>query len=171
MDDTDLVLEVLSALRTALSMPVDTDGKDDLELPSVVLEEVAVTRLPFYHGHKTWAGTTTDAQGTENGNEYHLYWEVTLDAVVRSTSETERDDTLAAIAAAFIPYEDAPQLFHPECHSVQVGRAGRRSLLLREPDWFQGGRSLSFVILQRVTDTAEAIQAIQQTIDPSYDAP
>lgn len=167
MNKSDLLIEILAELRPRTSLPVDTEGIDgDQIIPRLTLGDVTVVRVP--DGHQTYVGTTKASSGVETGTVHHLVWRATVDAVVLTTDEGERDDALNMVVETFGMFEDLPHEWHPDVRRIEVGAESPRALPFREPDLFSGGRTLTFEYVQELTKNADALAVIQEEIDPTF---
>lgn len=171
MKESDAVILVLDELDAHLSgqgysVPLGTAGdRDDLEIPSVIVEEWDTVRLRNRNGARNYAAPVVDeATGKETAREEHIFYEFTADIVARHTDEKSRDDILTDIRHTFLEYEDHPKDLHADVSEVTVGDARPRALPFREPDWFQGGIELSFVFVERLTIPGDALESVNESV-------
>jgi hypothetical protein len=166
LNDTDVITAVLSELRSALSVPVHTPGREaDLELPYVLVDLERTIRDPDQGSGKTYLGVARDENGVAIGEVHVLYYLADFDLTVRTTSEEERDDLLTALEAAFCFFEDVPTNLDSEIYSVEVGGAARRVLAFREPDWFEGSRGLTIGYASLHVLAADALSTLNISVD------
>lgn len=167
MNEADVLVAVLGQLRSAVSVPVHTeDAERGINVPGVVLVDPSFAPNQRRHGHQTYAGTTTDGAGNETGIEQHFYFEFDVTVVARSEDEEEADDLQAQIFSAFAPHVDDPRSLHADFCELEIGRASRRVDPLREPEWFETGRTLRLLYLSRVTTAGDTLEAIDEVLDP-----
>ncbi|QCC48087.1 hypothetical protein [Halobellus limi] len=166
MNKSEVLVEILAELRPQVSIPVDTEGIDGpREIPRVTLGSVSVRRVP--DGHQNYVGVETDGSGRETGTVHHLVWRATVDTVVVTPDEVERDDVLDLIGSAFAIHEDLPHEWHPDVRLIEVGAESPRSLPFQEPDLFSGGRTLTFEYVQEVTKSGNTLTAVTEAVDPT----
>lgn len=166
MNADDVILLVLSRLRASLSLPVEFKGETDtVDVPGVVVSAEGPRRLANRHGASTYAGPVLDNMGNEISEEHHIYQALDLDVVVQTNDRGERADVMEAIGAAFYPYESDVVSLDPDVHSLTVGDATSRDLMLREPAQYVYGRVLGFEYLQRFTKDGDTLTSIPYWVE------
>jgi len=171
MNESDVLVLLLDELRSLTSAPVflEGSGEERAESPSVAIEDYFTTPLPHRNGARKYVGPVVDDQtGEEIGKEYHFYFEFSADVIVREDTEEARDDLLNAILQHFGPYADDPRDLDADLCELEIGSASARSVIFREPDWFEGGRDLRLVYLTRVTTGGDTLEEIERVVDPDF---
>jgi hypothetical protein len=168
MNSDDVILLVLDRLRAGLDIPVEFKGETDgVDVPGVVVSAEGPRRLSDKHGASTYAGPVLDGFGNETAEEHHVYQSLGLDVVVQTNDRGERADVMEAVAAEFFPYEGQITALHEDLHSLTVGDASSRDLMLREPAQYVYGRVLDFEYLQRFVVDGETLTDIPSSVYPS----
>lgn len=149
-----LLLDIESG--TSGTIPVRTEGGDQGANPPEIVVSWDSTRLPDYNGHTPYVGAQTDDAGNATAKEYHSYFTMNADVLVRHEEEFERDKLLSEIHDQFVPYEDDASMFSDDTSQWQIGIAGPRSNSFVEPDWYEAGIPTSFTYVKRteVTDAS-----------------
>lgn len=171
MNESEAVILTLDTLDAYLqaqghTIPIGTaGGRDDIDVPGVIIEEWEADRLRHRNGARNYAAPIVDQSGNETGREHHIFHEFVASILVRHTSELDRDNLLTDIRHAFITYEDAPKDLHADISEVSVGDPTPRALAFREPDWFQGGIELSFVFVERLNQDGNTLGSVTQSVE------
>lgn len=167
MNKSELLVEILAELRPTTSLPVNTEGDDgDEKIPSLALGDISTRRIS--DGHQTYVGTTKNQQDIETGTVHHLVWRATVNVIVKTTDEEERDDELQNVADTFAVLEDLPHEWNADVRVIQVESQSPQSLPFREPDLYSGGQRLTFEYVQELSSSAEALETVTEVIDPDY---
>lgn len=168
MKEYDLIKYLLLDINDAVANDVDvrTIGGDQPANPPEIVVSWDATRLSNYNGHRAYGGDIEDSNGNKIGREYHAYYLLDLDILVRHEDEFERDKMIDTIRTAFVPYEDRPRSFNADTAEWSVGIDGPRDNSFVEPDWYEAGVPVSMVYLTRaeVTDSGSVPDTID-TID------
>lgn len=165
------VWTLIDEIQTATGLTGSAGGQDsvrtvggDAEVspPEVVLDWTA-TRLVNYNGANNLGGKTTDTSGDQTGWEYHRYYRMVVDCVVRSYKEVEREDLVDAIQDRLARYEYDASRFSADTTEWEVGTVSPETNPIVEPDWYQSSVPVEFTLLERVTETGDTLTTIQQT--------
>lgn len=166
MKEQDAIADILDDIVLATPLTessVRTAGGDsDVALPEVIISWDA-PRLPAYNGANTLGGYTTDNSGNKDGYEFHLYYQMNVDCLVRHHKEQSRDDFINDIQDQFALYEYNPDNFNSDTAEWEVGSAAPRNNPVAEPDWYQAAVPVTFVLLRRHTVSADTLETINQT--------
>lgn len=172
MKEQDVVFQLIDELEAALpsAVAVRTAGGDqDIDTPEAILSW-STTRVPDGNGHSSFGDYITDVNGNHVGIEYHAYWEMEADVLVRTQSESDRDTYIDDVHSQFIPYEHYKASFHKDTRLWDVGPVGPRENAAIEPDWYEGGCTISFEFLKRTEVTGmDAIESVEKNIDATYE--
>lgn len=168
MNESDILKFLLLDIDSATtdSIPVRTEGGDQAANPPEVIVSWNSTRLPNFQGHTNYACPVKDSNGVSTAKEYHAYYEMTADVLVRYESEKKRDDTLHEIQQYFFPYEADGDSFDKDTLDWEVGGAAARDNSFVEPDWYEASVPLTFTYVKRteVTDPSRIPDTLS-TID------
>lgn len=148
-----LLLDIESGTSNAI--PVRTEGGDKGAAPPEIIVSWDASRLSDYNGHTPYVGPIRDSSGDAVGKEYHSYFLMDADVLVRHEDEFERDQILDEIHNQFVPYEDDSSFFSEDTSQWSIGVAGPRANSFVEPDWYEAGIPVSFVYMKR-TEVEEA---------------
>lgn len=162
MREQDVIFEAISQLEAALpsTVAVRTRGGDAVGSPPVCILDWNTIRLPTENGHNPFAAVTRDSDGTATGREFHRYYLMEMEVVVRAYDESDRDTWLSDVVDAFLPFEYDPAPFHTDTTEWEVGNASPRSNSVVEPDWYEAGLELSFTFVSRVQQTADPLSSV-----------
>lgn len=156
MKEYDILKYLLLDIENAVTEPVSvrTEGGDQAAAPPEVVVSWDATRLPDYQGHTTYVGPMRDSSGDAIGKEYHSYFIMDADVLVRHEDEFARDTIIDELHTYFVPYEDDAAVFSEDTADWSIGIAGPRDNSFVEPDWYETGVPISFVYMKRaeVTD-------------------
>lgn len=168
MNADDVIITSLDILRGSVSIPVEFKGETDgVDVPGVVVSAEGPYRLSGKHGASTYAGPIFDEFGNEIAEEHHVYHSLNLDVVVQTDDRGQSSDVMEEIAAAFYPYEGDLWMLSEDLHSLLVGDATRRELMMREPAQYVYGRVLEFEYLQRFSKTESTLTDIPYSVTKS----
>lgn len=159
-----LILDLNDA--TPAEVAVRTEGGDQPASPPEIVLTWNAQRLPNYAGHTSYAGPILDSDGNATGKEWHQYFIMDIDALVRHDDEFERDKLLDTVHEMIAPYESNPGAFNDDTAQWSCGIAGPRDNSFVEPDWYELGVPISFVYMKRAKETdAAKLPGTLDTID------
>lgn len=158
-----LILDISDAFSE--SVPVRTEGGDQSANPPEAVISWDSTRLENYQGHTPYKGPIRDSSGNAVGKEYHGYFLMDADVLVRHDDELKRDKMLDELHRKFVPVEDEPSIFDDDTSEWSVGVSSPRSNSFVEPDWYEMGVPISFTYLKRVEAEPENLPGTIENID------
>lgn len=169
MNEDEIVSQLLDELQAATDPDVDVrtiGGDTDSSPPEVILDWSSV-RLPTENGHNPFGAYKTDESGNQIGVEYHAYFRMDVDCVVRYYDEEQRDITLDDLHITFLPYEYDSGVFHDDTAEWRVGTESPRQNPVLEPDWYEIGFLVQFKYIKRASDTETygTLESVDDTVE------
>jgi len=169
MREDDIIAQIITEVRAATPDGVDvrTDGGDGNIEPPEVIVSFSNTRLSDENGHKAFAKVIRNDSGDATGREHHMYFRAEVELFIRYYSEVTRDQVIADIHSAFLPYESDSSSFNTDTTEWEVGGGNRSHNSFVEQDWYEGSAILSFKYVKRAEDTGgDVIETINVTVEP-----
>lgn len=169
MREDEIIAQIKDELEAATPAQVDvrTDGGDQAPAPPEIIIDWSNFRLEGEHGHTSFAETLRDGSGTAVGREFHMYFRMEADCVIRYFDEVTRDLVIDDVQSAFLPYEADSSNFSEDTAEWEVGGGRRSTNSFVENDWYEGGVLLSFKYVKRAQQLAgDTIEAINVDIEP-----
>lgn len=167
MKEKFILRDIIDDLDAATASGVDVrtvGGDQDVDPPEIVIDWNA-PRLSRYGGHNNRGGFTTDVDGNKDGYEFHQYYRMEADCIIRSEDEEEMTDLANTVQDTFAPYEHDASLFDVDTAEWEVGSQSPRENAVLEPDWYQIGVPLEFVFVRRSTATEDTLETINKDTD------
>lgn len=172
MKRKNAIWDLIDDIQTETGLTTDGEvrtvgGDQDIDPPEVILEWRS-PRLQQYNGANSLGGFTTDQSGDQTGREYHRYYRMQVDCIARSYDEEEMHDILTNIQNGLAKYEYDASLFDADTSEWDVGDLSPRNNPVVEPDWYESGVMVEFNLLEKSTETADAIETINREDTDDY---
>lgn len=168
MREDEIIGQIIQELEDATPTDVDvrTDGGDQTASPPEVILSASTTRINE-NGAKALAEVLRDDSGDALGQEFHIYFRMELECIVRYFDEVKRDQVLDDIHDAFLPYEyDATQFNRDTAEWEILGGASRHNSIV-EKDWYTGSTMLTFKYVKRTDQSGpQPIDTINTDVQP-----
>jgi len=169
MREDKIIGQIVDEVRSATPGDVDvrTVGGDQSPRPPEVVVDFSNFRLDGENGHRALAAVIRSDNGNATGREHHMYFRAEVEMLVRYYGEVLRDQIIADIHSAFLPYESDSSGFDTDTTewNIHGGTRGHNSLV--EKDWYEGNVTLSFKYVKRAQETGgDIIETINTTVEP-----
>lgn len=166
MKEQDAIAKILDEVANATSLATDsvrTEGGDESVNPPEVIISWFSERLDTYNGANPYAGTATDASGNEDAFLFHLYYQMSVDCLVRAQKEIVKDNNINNIQDQFAEYEYDAARFHADTAEWSVGSSEPRNNPVMEPDWYQSAVPLRFVLVREIEVSEDTLGTVEVT--------
>lgn len=168
MREDQIIAQIRDELQAATPAGVDvrTDGGDQGAEPPEVILSASTTRLNE-NGAKALAEVLRDNSGDATGREHHIYFRMELECIVRYFDEVIRDQVLADIHDAFLPYEYDATRFNIDTAEWEILGGSSQHNSIVEKDWYEGSTVVTFKYVKRTQVTGgDTIDTINVDVEP-----
>lgn len=160
----DLLRQKLESISPTGTTVRTKGGSDDIsdDLPAIIMDwdtdEISTGHIPF-------SEYTTNDSGEQTGKILVKTFEAEFNLIVKSQSESEKDDMCDSIQMGILPYEEESDLFHVDTSAWNAGGINSRSLQAVEPNWYEGYVPVEFQFVKMTTTSGETITGTDVTIN------
>ncbi|WP_330630663.1 hypothetical protein [Halocatena halophila] len=165
MKEQDIVFKLRKKIKNILPSKFDvrTKGGDENASPPICILQWESQDIGV-GGSSPYAGTIRDSDGNAIGRELHRYGSFVAEILLRSYSESERDELGPDLADNFIPYMDDSKLFNKDTFRWEVGKFVPKTQSVVERDWYEGTLLVKFGYVKRVEHTVDTLEQVQENI-------